>query len=70
MFTSRRFSSNKNFNKIGETRGNITVEAGYLSVSERNFDQQTHFFHSNYQLLQILIDVWSESQKLMIVMQT
>ena len=33
--------------KHDETRGNITVEEGDLSVNERNIDRQTHTHHKH-----------------------
>ena len=42
---SSRFNLNTNLNRIDDTRGNIKDEAGDLSVSEREFDCQTHKNH-------------------------
>ena len=42
MTDSSWFNSNTNLESIDETSGNITDEAGDLSVLETNFDRQTH----------------------------
>ena len=46
LISSSRLKSNTNVNRIIETHGNITIQAGDLSVSEKNFDRQTHTHHS------------------------
>ena len=45
-----RFNSNTNLERIVETRGNFSDEAGNLLVSEREFDWQTYTHHSYLQL--------------------
>ena len=42
MTGSSRFNSKTILDELGETCGNNTVEAGDLSVCERNFGRQTH----------------------------
>ena len=46
MTATDRFNSNPNLNRIGETRGQITVEAGTLPVSVRNSDRETRTLHT------------------------
>ena len=46
MTASSKYNSNTNLDRIDETRGNITVEAGDLLVREINFyHRETHFHH-------------------------
>ena len=45
MTDSDRINSIAALNANDETRGNNTVQAGDFSVSERNFDRQTHTHH-------------------------
>ena len=42
MTASGRMNSHTDLSRIDETRGNITVEGGDLTVKKRNFDRQTH----------------------------
>ena len=43
---SSRINSNTDLNRIDETRGNITVVTGDLSVNERNTDRHKHTHHN------------------------
>ena len=45
MTASSRINSQKDSNRIDETRGNITVEGGDLLANERNIEWQTHAHH-------------------------
>ena len=45
MTASGRITSTADPNSNDETRGNITVQAGDFSVSDRNVDRQTHTHH-------------------------
>ena len=45
-YASSQLDSNTDLKRIDETYGNITVEANYLSLSEKNFDRQTFTHHS------------------------
>ena len=44
---SSRIHSRTDLNRIDETRGNITVEDGYLMVNGKNIDRQSHTHHNN-----------------------
>ena len=52
MVTSSSLKSITDFNRINETRGNHTVEAGDSSVSERNIEWQTctHYKYGNLEI--------------------
>ena len=47
MTASSRINSHTDLNRIVETRGNMTVEEGDLSVNEKNIDRQTYAHHTN-----------------------
>ena len=47
MTASNRINSHTDFNRIDETRGNITVEGGDLLVDDRNIDQQPPSHRTN-----------------------
>ena len=44
---SRRLNSNTDLSTTNETRGNVTVEAGQLSVNEKNLDWEIHTHHND-----------------------
>ena len=49
MTASSRINSHTDIIRIDETRCTNTVVGGYLSVSERSFDRQTHSHHNSTQ---------------------
>ena len=48
MTASNRLNFNTDLNSEVGTRGNLAVEAGELSVYEKNLDWQTHTHHNKF----------------------
>ena len=67
MTASSRKKCHTDLNRIDDTRGSITVEAGDLAVNERNFDRQAHSLHTRgtfWILKNVNIftrDIWEEN---------
>ena len=59
MTASSRLNSKTDLKSIHEIRGNITVEAGDLSVCERNFDRQNTFITPTHALERLwILSLW------------